>query len=69
MNWTSADHTGKCGIVDDLKKQNAGVKCRKDKGIVDEIPRAYKDIEKVMQAQSVLVEIVAELKQIICVKG
>lgn len=55
--------------IDDLKKQTAGVECRKDKGIVDEIPGAYKDIEKVMQAQSDLVEIVAELKQVICVKG
>lgn len=55
--------------IDDLKKQTAGVECRKDRGIVDEIPGAYKDIEKVMQAQSDLVEIVAELKQVICVKG
>ena len=55
--------------VEDLKQQTAGVECRKDRGIVDEIPGAYKDIEKVMQAQSDLVEVVAELKQVICVKG
>ena len=55
--------------IEDLKEQTAGVECRKDRGIVDEIPGAYKDIEKVMQAQSDLVEVVAELKQVICVKG
>ncbi len=55
--------------IEDLKKQTEGVECRKDKGVVDEIPGAYKDIEEVMRAQSDLVEIVAELKQVICVKG
>jgi tRNA-splicing ligase RtcB len=55
--------------IEDLKEQTAGVECRKDRGIVDEIPGAYKDIQKVMQAQSDLVEVVAELKQVICVKG
>ena len=55
--------------IEDLKVQTAGVECRKDKGVVDEIPGAYKDIEEVMRAQSDLVEVVAELKQVICVKG
>lgn len=55
--------------IDDLKKQTMGVECRKDKGVVDEIPGAYKDIEEVMRAQNDLVEVVAELKQVICVKG
>jgi tRNA-splicing ligase RtcB len=54
---------------EDLEKQTAGVECRKDKGVVDEIPGAYKDIEEVMRAQADLVEVVAELKQVICVKG
>ena len=54
---------------DDLKRQTAGVECRKDRGVVDEIPGAYKDIEEVMRAQNDLVEVVAELKQVICVKG
>lgn len=53
----------------DLEKQTAGVECRKDLGILDEIPGAYKDIDTVMQNQNDLVEIVAELKQIMCVKG
>ena len=55
--------------IEDLKAQTQGVECRKDKGVVDEIPGAYKDIEQVMRAQSDLVEVVAELKQVICVKG
>ncbi len=54
---------------EDLEAQTAGVECRKDKGVIDEIPGAYKDIEEVMRAQDDLVEVVAELKQVICVKG
>lgn len=55
--------------IDDLRAQTMGVECRKDRGVVDEIPGAYKDIEEVMRAQNDLVEVVAELKQVICVKG
>ena len=55
--------------VEDLKKQTKGVECRKDNGVVDEIPGAYKDIRSVMAQQTDLVEIVAELKQVVCVKG
>jgi tRNA-splicing ligase RtcB (3'-phosphate/5'-hydroxy nucleic acid ligase) len=54
---------------EDLEAQTMGVECRKDRGVVDEIPGAYKDIEEVMRAQNDLVEVVAELKQVICVKG
>ncbi len=46
-----------------------GVECRKDLDVVDETPSAYKDIDKVMEAQKDLVEVVHTLKQIICVKG
>lgn len=46
-----------------------GVECRKDKDVIDETPSAYKDIDKVMQAQNDLVEVVHTLKQVICVKG
>jgi tRNA-splicing ligase RtcB len=53
----------------DLAEQTAGVECRKDVGVLDEIPGAYKPIEQVMAAQSDLVEIVAELRQVVCVKG
>lgn len=55
--------------VDDLKAQTAGVECRKDADVIDEIPGAYKPIEQVMADQSDLVEVVAELKQVLCVKG
>lgn len=47
----------------------AGVECRKDSGVLDETPAAYKSIEEVMKAQSDLVEVVHTLRQVICVKG
>jgi len=53
----------------DLALQTSGVECRKDKGVVDEIPGAYKDIDKVMENQSDLVDVVHTLKQVVCVKG
>lgn len=55
--------------LDDLIQQTEGVECRKDWRILDEIPKSYKPIEQVMDQQSDLVEIVATLKQVICVKG
>ena len=55
--------------LDDHVKATQGVACRKDKGVIDETPAAYKDIDAVMAAQSDLVEIVHRLKQIVCVKG
>jgi tRNA-splicing ligase RtcB len=55
--------------IEDLEKQTAGVICRKDKGVLDEIPGAYKDIEQVMANQADLVEVVHTLKQVLCVKG
>ncbi len=54
---------------DDVIQQTEGVECRKDKGIIDEIPAAYKDIDEVMNHQSDLVEVVHTLKQIVCIKG
>ena len=53
----------------DLEEQTAGVECRKDGGVLDEIPGAYKDIDEVMTNQSDLVEVVHTLKQVVCVKG
>jgi tRNA-splicing ligase RtcB len=53
----------------DLEKQTQGVVCRKDAGVLDEIPGAYKDIDEVMANQSDLVEVVHTLKQVLCVKG
>jgi tRNA-splicing ligase RtcB len=52
-----------------LARQTSGVECRKDVGVLDEIPGAYKDIKAVMRNQSDLVKIVAEIKQVVCVKG
>jgi len=54
---------------EDLVTQTAGVECRKDGGVIDEIPGAYKSIDDVMDAQSDLVEVVHTLKQVLCVKG
>lgn len=44
-------------------------RARKDTGVVDETPMAYKGIDAVMAAQSDLVEVVHTLRQIVCVKG
>ncbi|HTO49291.1 MAG TPA: RtcB family protein [Burkholderiales bacterium] len=53
----------------DLERQTAGVECRKDPGVIDEIPGAYKSIDEVMANQADLVEVVHTLKQVVCVKG
>jgi tRNA-splicing ligase RtcB len=53
----------------DLEAQTAGVFSRKDAGVIDEIPGAYKDVAAVMAAQADLVEVKARLKQVLCVKG
>ncbi|KND46118.1 MULTISPECIES: RtcB family protein [Streptomyces] len=53
----------------DLEEQTRGVECRKDSGVVDEIPGAYKPIEQVIDQQRDLVRVVAKLKQVVCVKG
>ena len=57
--FTLADHAA----------ATAAVECRKDSGVIDETPMAYKDIDAVMAAQSDLVEIVHTLRQVVCVKG
>jgi len=55
--------------IADVEAQTKGVECRKDEGIIDEIPSAYKDIDVVMKNQADLVDTVAILKQVLCVKG
>jgi tRNA-splicing ligase RtcB len=55
--------------TEDVELQTEGVECRKDKGIIDEIPSAYKSIDEVMANQTDLVEVVHTLKQVVCVKG
>ena len=57
--FTVADHVA----------ATAGIECRKDEGVIDETPAAYKDIDAVMAAQADLVDIVHTLRQVVCVKG
>ena len=59
----------KAFTVDDLARQTAGIECRKDKGVLDEIPGAYKNIDKVMSFQDDLIEVVHTLQQIVNIKG
>jgi tRNA-splicing ligase RtcB len=55
--------------VEDLKRQTDGVECRKDDGVLDEIPSAYKDIDTVIENEKDLVTPIHTLKQIISIKG
>jgi len=55
--------------VEDHIKATEGVECRKDEGIIDESPAAYKNIDDVMLSQQDLVEVVHTLKQVVCIKG
>lgn len=55
--------------VDDHVKATEGIECKKDASVIDETPMAYKDIDKVMEAQSDLVDVVHTLRQVVCVKG
>jgi len=55
--------------ITDLIAQTEGVECRKDEGVIDEIPASYKSIDEVMANQTDLVEVVHTLKQVLCVKG
>ncbi len=54
---------------EDHVRATDGIECRKDEGVIDETPMAYKDIDAVMAAQSDLVEVVHTLRQVVCVKG
>jgi tRNA-splicing ligase RtcB len=55
--------------VEDHVRATEGIECRKDQGVIDETPAAYKSIDAVMQAQSDLVDVVHTLKQVVVVKG
>lgn len=59
----------KAFTLDQLARDTEGVECRKDVGVIDEIPSAYKDIHGVMQSQEDLVDIVHRLCQVMCIKG
>ncbi|CAJ1011598.1 putative tRNA-splicing ligase RtcB [Leishmania naiffi] len=53
----------------DHETATLGIECRKDIGVLDETPAAYKSIDAVLAAQDDLVEVVTELRQVLCVKG
>jgi tRNA-splicing ligase RtcB (3'-phosphate/5'-hydroxy nucleic acid ligase) len=55
--------------VQDHARMTEGIECRKDPEVIDETPAAYKSIDAVMAAQTDLVEVVHELKQVVVVKG
>jgi len=55
--------------VADHEAATAGIECRKDAGVIDETPAAYKSIDAVMEAQRDLVDILHRLRQVVCVKG
>lgn len=66
MSRTEAKRTF---TLEDHIKATEGVECRKDSGVLDETPGAYKDVDQVIAAQSDLIEVVHTLKQVLCVKG
>lgn len=55
--------------LDDHINATQGVECRKDSGVLDESPGAYKSLDDVMNSQADLCEIVHTLKAVLCVKG
>ena len=65
----SRGHAKERITVEDHVLATAGVECRKDRGVIDESPAAYKPIDAVMAAQDDLVDVVHELRQVVCVKG
>lgn len=55
--------------LEDHAAATAGVECRKDEGVLDETPGAYKDVDAVIAAQPTQIKVVAQLRQVVCVKG
>lgn len=53
----------------DFDEAMVGIEHRRTEILLDEIPKAYKDIDKVMENAKELVEIIAILKQVLNVKG
>lgn len=53
----------------EIAKQMGNIESRRDSGILDELPGAYKDIHDVVKAQDNLVDVVEHLQTILCVKG
>lgn len=65
----SRTQAAKTFTLEDHIRDTAGVECRKDIDVIDETPKAYKNIDDVMSAQAELVDVVHTLKQFLCVKG
>jgi tRNA-splicing ligase RtcB len=65
----SRRHAKETISIADHIKDTEGVECRKDVGVIDESPRAYKNIDDVMKSQEDLIKIEHTLKQVLCVKG
>jgi len=53
----------------EIARQMGNIESRRDSGIIDELPGAYKDLDTVIKAQDNLVEVVTKLDTILCVKG
>jgi tRNA-splicing ligase RtcB len=66
MSRTEAKRTF---TLEDHIRDTAGIECRKDVEVIDETPKAYKDIDAVMAAQEDHVEVLHTLRQVVCVKG
>lgn len=55
--------------MEDFERELAGIACRHDDALLDEIPSAYKDIDDVMENSRELVDVVHVLRQLVNVKG
>ena len=57
------------GTMEDFERELAGVEVNHSKEFIDEIPSAYKDIDKVMEYARPLVRVQHTLKQVLNIKG
>lgn len=65
----SRNKAKKSYTAEDVEKDTAGIFCRKDEKIVDEISFAYKDLDAVMKAQEPLVETLHVLQEVVNIKN
>jgi tRNA-splicing ligase RtcB len=58
-------------VVDELARQGVLIKSQSLRGVAEEAPLAYKDVEAVVQSavEAGLVREVARLEPLICIKG
>ncbi len=55
--------------MEDFDRLMAGIECRRSEALIDELPGAYKDIDRVMEDAGDLVNVEHILKQVLNVKG